>query len=165
MALNVFHQGKLTHLLFIIFPHQNGDCLQFCQPGSPQPPFPGNQFIIQALFTDNQRLDDTVLFNRFAQFFQFFFIKGLSGLVWIGPDTFYRNFHRPFRILGHGGFILGFAGRKQGFQSSAQTAVLTHRRLPPWQVPDTLGRLCFWHHMQAPVPHDWEPRLISHCAE
>ena len=137
-ALDIFHQGQFLHLLFRIVPHQDRHGLQLRQPGRPQAPLAGDEFIVQALPADDQGLDNAVFPDGVRQFGQFVLVKGLAGLPGVRLDA--ADFHFQGRLVGAAVFrqrlfILGLARRQEGTQPAAQSVALTHRRSPPWPAP------------------------------
>ena len=102
LPLQVLHQSGKPRFL-VVHPHNEaGHFTETCLLGGPEPPLPGNQFIVAPHPPDGKGLENSMALNTLGQILQRLLGKNFSGLSGIGQNGLGRQKYHPSRL--HIGF-------------------------------------------------------------
>ena len=117
LALDVFDEGELEHLLVPGLADDHGGFLQTELLGGAPAAFTGDQFVFVVAFADDQGLDNAVFADRFDQFQETFAAEFGAGLEGAGNDVAGGDFLNPLAGFGLGG---GHAGLNEGSETFSE---------------------------------------------
>ncbi len=146
-ALKILNESKLEHLLVIDVFNNDRKFLKTCKFRSLVPTFTSDNLISSTVLPNQQRLQDTIFFNRVTELTKLSLIKVRTRLIRIRFNLVDRNRHVSSGIARITGFCLSLS--HQSIQTTTKTLLLLrtrHGESLPLRDSYTPLRLYCWEH-------------------